>query len=243
MNTVSKYYLWVLVILGASCVSEPVIETVHIGKTVKIRSEMIPTGSEIATYYWQFNDKPDSSTAMLLVENDKALFTPDRNGSYSLSCSLINSENQIIYQEVFHYIAIESTTQSTFNENIQEVVHVQGQQVDSSQADSNIKTDFPQENVNDTIQPYQFPSQGTGRYSIQISSWKTMKTATQQIKKLESLGINGRIDMVYLSDSDKVWYRVRVGNFSTLSDAGTALKILSPKLGAHLWIDDVKKGN
>lgn len=243
MNAVLKISIWGFLIFSISCVSEPKIENIYIGKTVKISSLMVPTDSEIFTYYWQFSTKPDSSEAMLLVENDRALFTPDRTGNYSLTCSLINKSNKIISNEIFRFKAIEPPTPPSMTE-----LRNDNQIIDAAEKTEIKPNELPlmQDTSSatfDKMDQIKLPDFSPGKYSLQISSWKTLKAAESQLKKLTDMGIPCRIDQVYFPKSDKIWYRVRVGNFSSFKDAKYAKKVLFDKLKTDLWIDNGTKGN
>jgi len=243
LNTVLKYFPWGLAIIFLSCAREPIPESVRIGKTVKISSTLRSESGETGTYYWQFSDSPDSSYALLWVENDKVLFTPDRQGSYILSCSMISSENQIIAQEKFHFWATEPAGKPANAEDMS-VIQSRPEAPDDStkkieKVDDQDHQALPDDQV---IHPTISPS-GTGRFAIQISSWKTRKSADMQIEKLAALGIVAHIELTYLPEPDRIWYRIRIGDFSSLKEAKRYSGLVSQKLGKTPWIDDVQKGN
>ena len=243
MNASLKILIWVLLVFSIHCVSEPKIENVYIGKTVKLTSLMTPSDSGISTYYWQFNTKPNSSKAMLLVENDRALFTPDRIGNYSLTCSLIDASDKIISSEIFNFKAIAAASPPSVAEirNNEEIMSVSERPKIKSKKLPNGHENS--DDTYDTTHQIKLPDFSPGKYSVQISSWKTLKAANSQLNKLVKLGIPSRIDQVYLAKSDNIWYRVRVGNFSTLKDARSAKIVLQDKLNTDLWIDNGTKGN
>lgn len=62
-------------------------------------------------------------------------------------------------------------------------------------------------------------------YTIQISSFKTEQSATEEINRLKKKGYSSYISVSDLPDIGK-WYRVRIGKFTTKEDAEvSAIKI------------------
>ena len=64
----------------------------------------------------------------------------------------------------------------------------------------------------------------TGPYVYQVSSWKTMSKADKEAKDLKSAGLNAYVDEITMDGSTS--YRVRVGYFSTASEAKRAAEEL-----------------
>ncbi|BFN36630.1 SPOR domain-containing protein [Fidelibacter multiformis] len=79
------------------------------------------------------------------------------------------------------------------------------------------------------------------RYTIQVSSWTSYKTAQKAMKDLQDAGFDAYIQNAYLSHTDKVWYRVRVGNFTNRADARKVAEQIKDKTGQDTWIDYMRK--
>ncbi len=79
------------------------------------------------------------------------------------------------------------------------------------------------------------------RYTIQISSWTSYKAAQKAMKDLQDAGFDAYIQNAYLSHTDKVWYRVRVGNFTSRADARKVAEQIKDKTGQDTWIDYMRK--
>jgi cell division septation protein DedD len=79
------------------------------------------------------------------------------------------------------------------------------------------------------------------RYTIQVSSWTSYKTAQKAMKDLQDAGFDAYIQNAYLSHTDKVWYRVRVGNFTSRGDARKVAQQIKDKTGQDTWIDYMRK--
>lgn len=79
-----------------------------------------------------------------------------------------------------------------------------------------------------------------GHFTIQVSSWKTAKQAQLILHHFLDEGYDAYIQRVFLEDREEVWWRVRVGDFSSVDEA----KVLLTELGAkypEIWIDNTRK--
>ena len=107
-NRAITYYLmiasWTIFL---SCNHDTTSEEIIIGNTVKACSSFNPDvkSTHDLTYYWSYEKKPISSTAQLIVDNDKVLFTPDLPGDYVINCSVM-SPNNLLHDDTFLYKAI-----------------------------------------------------------------------------------------------------------------------------------------
>ncbi|MCU7494485.1 MAG: hypothetical protein HF314_12850 [Ignavibacteria bacterium] len=66
---------------------------------------------------------------------------------------------------------------------------------------------------------------GKGRYTIQESSWQSVSEAIKRVQHFRSQGLDAYY-MKYAPRGGKVWYRVRIGDYSALEDAEKTLKRL-----------------
>ena len=75
-------------------------------------------------------------------------------------------------------------------------------------------TNFPKQNI-EKITDYIFKY---GKiYVVQVSSWKTKDKAVNQVELYKSTGKNAFLEDITIKGS--LWYRVRVGNFNSLTEA------------------------
>ena len=88
-----------------------------------------------------------------------------------------------------------------------------------------------------------FALPGSGVFTLQISSWKKESLAIAKVNELKLAGIDAHIERTYMTDSDQIWFRVRVGNFKNYRDAVKAKQFVSSKINTDIWIDRVKKRN
>ncbi|MDD3807414.1 MAG: SPOR domain-containing protein [Candidatus Marinimicrobia bacterium] len=79
------------------------------------------------------------------------------------------------------------------------------------------------------------------RYTVQVSSWTNYKSAEKAMKELQDAGFDAYIQNAYLSHTDKVWYRVRVGNFTSLAEARKVAEQIKQKTSQDTWIDYMRK--
>jgi len=80
----------------------------------------------------------------------------------------------------------------------------------------------------------------TDQFTIQITSKRMLNDAQLFSQKMISEGYDAYIQKT-LFDTDKTWYRVRVGSYDNYNSAKAAADVLSEKLGMATWVDFVRK--
>ena len=78
-----------------------------------------------------------------------------------------------------------------------------------------------------------------GHFTIQVSSWKTAKQAQLILQQFLDEGYDAYIQRVFLEDREEVWWRVRVGDFSSVEEAKLLLTELGEKY-PEVWIDNTR---
>ena len=58
-----------------------------------------------------------------------------------------------------------------------------------------------------------------GKYFVQVSSWKNLAKAEQEVKKLKAKGNDAFVVKAYIEQFKGTWYRVRVGGFKSKEEA------------------------
>ena len=76
---------------------------------------------------------------------------------------------------------------------------------------------------------------GTGRYTVQVSSWKSRGKANRQAQELSAAGFDSYVMDIEVDGQE--WHRVRVGRYGTRSAAREAIAKLSEQIPDGLWID------
>tara|TARA_B100001250_G_C19759436_1_gene771727 strand:+ start:596 stop:1456 length:861 start_codon:yes stop_codon:yes gene_type:complete len=80
----------------------------------------------------------------------------------------------------------------------------------------------------------------TDQFTIQITSKRVLNDAQLFSQKMIRNGYDAYIQKA-LFDTDKIWYRVRVGSYDNYNSAKIAADALSEKLGMATWVDFVRK--
>jgi len=80
----------------------------------------------------------------------------------------------------------------------------------------------------------------TDQFTIQITSKRMLSDAQLFSQKMISKGYDAYIQKTFF-DTDKVWYRVRVGSYDNYNSAKAAADVLSEELGMATWVDFVRK--
>lgn len=80
----------------------------------------------------------------------------------------------------------------------------------------------------------------TDQFTIQITSKRMLNDAQLFSQKMISKGYDAYIQKT-LFDTDKIWYRVRVGSYDNYNSAKAAADVLSEELGMATWVDFVRK--
>ncbi len=80
----------------------------------------------------------------------------------------------------------------------------------------------------------------TDQFTIQITSKRVLSDAQLFSQKMISKGYDAYIQKT-LFDTDKIWYRVRVGSYDNYNSAKAAADVLSRELGMATWVDFVRK--
>jgi len=80
----------------------------------------------------------------------------------------------------------------------------------------------------------------TDQFTIQITSKRMLSDAQLFSQKMISDGYDAYIQKAFF-ETDKVWYRVRVGSYDNYNSAKAAADVLSEELGMATWVDFVRK--
>jgi len=80
----------------------------------------------------------------------------------------------------------------------------------------------------------------TDQFTIQITSKRMLSDAQLFSQKMISKGYDAYIQKA-LFDTNKIWYRVRVGSYDNYNSAKAAADVLSGELGMATWVDFVRK--
>ncbi len=79
---------------------------------------------------------------------------------------------------------------------------------------------------------------GTGKYTVQVSSWKSKAKANRQAQELSSAGFDA-----YVMDGEvngEAWHRVRVGRFGTTGEAREVIAKMQATGVDGVWVTTVE---
>ncbi|MCF7805663.1 MAG: SPOR domain-containing protein [Candidatus Marinimicrobia bacterium] len=83
-----------------------------------------------------------------------------------------------------------------------------------------------------------------GRYTVQVSAWRTFSKAESVANTVKKLGYDAYIQRAKFPDTGQVWYRVRVGSFSSPEAAKSLRRKLvseSELPDESIWVDFQRK--
>ena len=78
------------------------------------------------------------------------------------------------------------------------------------------------------------PPTGTGNFTIQVSSWMTQAKANGEAARLTAAGFPAYVTEGTVEG--ETWYRVRIGRYTTMADAESALRQISQAAETDPWI-------
>lgn len=79
------------------------------------------------------------------------------------------------------------------------------------------------------------------RYTIQVTSAKTLQQAEKVVLELIKAGYDAYIQKAYFKETDAVWFRVRVGSYEKRKVALAVSEKISSTLGYQIWIDFIRR--
>lgn len=213
------------------------------------------------TYGWSFNDKPESSNMDILSfqPNSRSFnisFVPDVAGDYIVAYTITGPDGKVKDEKELLCSIIEDTSQAKVKEEEGYVLSDEALNApppvygDSKSRAVPEKGTYPSATAPKTIPPVPKTTQPrgqniptiSGKYTIQISSWKTYAGAERAIGLMANLGMDLYIQKAYFKETGETWYRVRTGNFDTRTAARAAMEQLKSKLPhEQIWIDFVRQ--
>lgn len=80
-----------------------------------------------------------------------------------------------------------------------------------------------------------------GKYTVQVSSWRTRRRAEQDAQRFVAKGFNAYIQSADLPELGGTWYRVRVGSYANRAEARELAAKLAGLLESGYWLDRYQK--
>jgi cell division septation protein DedD len=210
------------------------------------------------SYGWSILDLPDES---LLVPDFSSYsniftFTPDVVGNYAFAATVISYGEEVSDHE-FYYTAMEDTSVVPREEPQPTAVPRPETPAPVKQPASTPGTQpTSKPAATTTAQPKPAPAASVtrakppekkyrsdvvkGHFTVQVSSWKTAKQAQNILQQVGDAGYDGYIQRVFLEDLNQVWWRVRIGDFTSIQDAKTVLDEINA-IYPGAWVDNLRK--
>ena len=188
----------------------------------------------------------------------------DDIANQTFSFSIIDPKNQ--EEEVEDEESQDEVNEEWLNEDLEKesdvVIEIEDEEIDENDYDDEVEDDVDsddqeEEEYNDVpvakiitsksvqakaIQPKKGASIAakTDQFTIQITSKRMLNDAQLFSQKMISKGYDAYIQKA-LFDTNKIWYRVRVGSYDNYNSAKAAADVLSEELGMATWVDFVRK--
>lgn len=200
-------------------------------------------------YDWSILDLPDES--MLVPDFNRQLnlftFTPDVVGDYAFAVTVV-SYGEEVADHSFYYRAIEDTSLVPREEPLP---------VAATAPETAAPAETPPAAAPATPTPGPAPTREVtsaqpetetyrinivpGHFTVQVSSWKTANQAQKVLQMvMDQTGYDAYIQRIWLEDRNEVWWRVRIGDYTSISEA----KKLQQELVAiypGAWVDNVRR--
>ncbi len=232
-------FITTLLLIIGGCSSQPEREIITLGKTVKIQYTGISEPN--LSYRWSYQNIPINSTPKLLIDNNKALFTPDIIGDYDISLSICNESDDEITSELYYFSVTEDTVTKKKTEILQtpEVAEIPINEI-TKQEEETTKKLIRREKPKQSGPKLDIPAI-VGKFTIQVASRPSLEEARSEQLSLIDAGYDAYLQRIFIKEKDEVWWRVRVGAFSDYYIAEAVHKQLLEICGKYIWIDFVRK--
>ena len=255
MSHRTKFLTLLMLLFAFNCDKLPFgkkeVKTIYVGEPETILVEP-PENAFDVSYRWDIVEYPDESTIDLDFSSFANFwtFTADVVGDYAFAVTVISDGDELSDHE-FRYIALEDTTAfaqaqpmadappDTEHEDTaggaapESVTPAVPTPAKSPPAPSISRAKPPGKKYRTNIV--------AGHFTIQVSSWKTPQQAQKVMQQVaQETGYDAYIQRVRLEYRNEVWWRVRVGDFTSLEDA----KMLQEEIIATYpgtWVDNLRK--
>ncbi len=225
-----------LLIFGCGEKVEP--KLVSTNRTLKVQSSHNWDTAEELRFMWTPPQGPKGNDAKWIVNDDIMLFTPDVSGEYTISLMVENMSGEVLGEEIFYYIAENSSEPSTtISAKTPKVEKVEEQSTKNTEI---VKSPKTESNPKSTINRAPVKTVVDNRpYTIQVAAWPTMEEARKDQLSLKKYGFDAYTQRVFVKKKNAYWWRVRVGNFPTKDIALKVKNQLEKLRNQSVWIDRI----
>lgn len=97
-----------------------------------------------------------------------------------------------------------------------------------------------EDTVEEEPEPIQVVETEEGRFTVQVSSWRTRQAAERDAQRFRNHGYDAYVQEAYLADRGETWYRVRIGRFTTKEEGHQLANDLTQLLEDGYWLDSYR---
>lgn len=190
----------------------------------------------------QYGDNIANQTfAFFIIDPSKQEEVEDEKSQDEINEEWLNEDLEKVSD-----VVIEDVDEESYESDYDEEVEVD---LDSNDQEEENENDAPVAKIitstgvqTKAIQPKKGTSIAarTDQFTIQITSKRILSDAQLFSQNMISKGYDAYIQKA-LFDTDKIWYRVRVGSYDNYNSAKEAADVLSKELGMATWVDFVRK--
>ena len=252
----SKNILMLCVLLFYSCSEKQDRKEISIEVPHKISSFENNDSNPTYVYQWWVGNQPDISDNTLEPIENKAIFTPDVTGEYDVFLSVRDTNNIEIELKEFYFLAVKKKIKKIPKKIIsdQALSELSSNQLDPDTMIANNVIDEKKSKI-DTLKKITKVVKNNNQkvvknktnkrsiysgWTIQLSSRSSLELAKRDQSKALENGFDAYIEQSYAKSSKKLWFRVRIGNFSSLENAKKIQKEIERFWSLGTWIDRVK---
>jgi len=216
---------------------------VMVNKTVKVFSDNYHDQAENYTFKWQAPIGPNNKKIIFDMKNDMLIFTPKIVGNYEVNLSIEDISEEIVAKEIFYFKAIPETIEvSIVDPNIKSPTTpiVETTKLEQKVANKTERRPAKKQQSTKKSRYKKVPHKSKAvhsKFSIQISAWPSLEEARKHQLELIDEGFDAYTQRFYFKKKDEVWYRVRVGDFSSMNKTLKIKKQIESSTGISTWID------
>ena len=252
----SKNISIITILLFYSCSEKQDRKEVSIEVPYNISSYENNDANPNYVYQWWIGNQPDLSDNTLEPNADEAFFTPDVIGKYDVFLSVRDSNDIEVDLKEFYFLAVKKKIKKIPKKIISEqaLSELNSSQLDSSITNGSVVFDNKNQKL-DTLKKIdevlkrnkpkivknkQIKKSINSGWTIQLSSRSSLELAKRDQTKALNNGFDAYIEQSIAKSTDKLWFRVRIGNFSSLENAKKIQKEIEKFWLKDTWIDRVK---
>jgi len=206
-------------------------------------------------YRWSILELPDESLLIPDFSSQSNLFTftADVVGDYAFAVTVVSYEEEVSDHK-FYFTAMEDTSVVPRKESV--AVAATAERTTPKKKPETLVSTPPKPTAAPPPKAKPTPAKAVtrakpprkiyrsdvieGHFTVQVSSWKTAKQAQKVHQQVAETGYDAYIQRVWLEDRNEVWWRVRIGDFTSVEDARALQKKINT-IYPGAWVDNVRK--